>query len=207
MKLSIQHLLRVYDPKDPNSEQKLKIVATSIVEQIDALTRIANEFSNFAKMPRPQEVTLDLIPIIENVLEVFKQEATCEIRFVSDLKSALVNADKDQMIRTFNNLLKNAIQSIPAESTGEITIYVERFQETIQISIKDTGTGIPKDQIDKIFVPYFTTKTGGTGLGLAMVKQIVENHNGTITFETREGEGTIFTIYLPVAAQNQITES
>jgi signal transduction histidine kinase len=206
MKLSIQHLLRVYDPNDPNSEQKLKKVATSIVEQIDALTRIANEFSNFAKMPRPQEVTLDLIPIIENVLEVFKEEATCEITLVSDLKSVLVNADKDQMIRTFNNLLKNAIQSIPEESAGKITIYVERVQENVLISIKDSGTGIPKDQIDKIFVPYFTTKTGGTGLGLAMVKQIIENHNGTISFETREGEGTIFTISLPEATENQIPE-
>lgn len=197
MKLSIQHLLRIYDPNDPNSEQKLQKVANSIIEQIDALTKIANEFSNFAKMPRPHEETLDLLPILENVIEVFKQEADCEIVLQSELKKVLVNADKDQMIRTFNNLLKNAIQSIPAERKGKITIRLDKLESMIRIAMEDNGVGIPPEKKSKIFVPYFTTKTTGTGLGLAMVKQIVENHNGTIYFETEENKGTTFIIELP----------
>lgn len=199
MKLSIQQLLRVYDPQDPNSEVKLQKVATSIIEQIDALTKIANEFSNFAKMPRPVEITLDLLPILENVIEVFKQEADCDIVLRTNLKTVPVKADKDQMIRTFNNLLKNAIQSIPENRKGLITVQIEREAELIRISIQDNGVGIPQEKKSKIFVPYFTTKTTGTGLGLAMVKQIVENHNGTIYFETEENTGTTFIIEIPEA--------
>lgn len=199
MKLSVQQLLRVYNPEDPDSEKKIQKVANSIIEQIDALTKIANEFSNFAKMPKPDEVTLDLIPILENVIEVFRQEAVCEIQLQTDLQTIHIKGDKDQMIRTFNNLLKNAIQSIPEDRKGIIIISAEQFDKSIRISFQDNGMGIADEKKSKIFVPYFTTKTTGTGLGLAMVKQIIENHNGTIYFETKEDIGTKFIIELPIA--------
>jgi len=197
MKLSLQQLLRVYNANDPESENKVKKVADSIIEQIDALTKIANEFSNFAKMPRPEEVTMDLLPIIKNVSEVFRQEANCEITIETTLKTVNVKADKDQMIRTFNNLIKNAIQSIPENKEGKIRIRIKKEEKQFLIEIEDNGTGIPQDKKPNIFVPYFTTKSAGTGLGLAMVKQIVENHNGTIYFTTKEGKGTSFTIEFP----------
>lgn len=189
MKLSLQQLLRVYDPNDPESEKKVKKVADSIIEQIDALTKIANEFSNFAKMPRPEEVTMDLLPIIKNVSEVFRQEANCEITIETTLKTVNVRADKDQMIRTFNNLIKNAIQAIPENKEGKIRIEIKKEEKLFLIEIEDNGTGIPQDKKPNIFVPYFTTKSAGTGLGLAMVKQIVENHNGTIYFTTKKEKG------------------
>lgn len=197
MKLSIQQLLRVYDPTDPNSEIKLKKVANSVIEQIDALTKIANEFSHFAKMPKPEEVSLDLLPIIENVIEVFKEDAKCEILMITSLENAYVMGDKDQMIRTFNNLLKNSIQSIPEGREGKIVVYISLKNNIYHIEIQDNGIGISKDKRSKIFVPYFTTKTNGTGLGLAMVKQIIENHSGSIYFETEEEVGTKFCIELP----------
>lgn len=199
MKLSIQQLLRVYDPNDPNSEMKLKKVANSIIEQIDALTKIANEFSNFAKMPRPDEVTLDLLPILENVIEVFRQDATCQIQLHTDLKAILIKADKDQMVRTFNNLIKNALQAIPADREGLITISITKENQNIHIEVKDNGVGIAPEKKQNIFVPYFTTKTTGTGLGLAMVKQIIENHNGSIYFESEIDKGTSFIIDIPEA--------
>lgn len=198
MKLSIQQLLRVYDPADPNSEKKLQRVANSIIEQIDALTNIANEFSNFAKMPRPDFVALDIIPLLENVIEVFREEESSEIILISKLKNVLVRADKDQMIRVFNNLIKNSIQSIAENRKGKIEIRITRENNKAHIEIEDNGSGITAEQKSKIFVPYFTTKTTGTGLGLAMVKQIVENHNGTIYFETEENKGTIFIIDIPL---------
>ncbi|MFN6013972.1 MAG: sensor histidine kinase, partial [Flavobacteriales bacterium] len=199
MKLSIQQLLRVYDPKDPDSEKKLQKVAGSIIEQIDALTNIANEFSNFAKMPRPAEISLDLLPLLENVIEVFRQEINCKIAFNKTENSMMIRADKDQMVRTFNNLIKNAIQSIPEDREGLIRISVKKNEQKVRIEVADNGCGIPVAMRSKIFVPYFTTKSTGTGLGLAMVRQIVENHRGTIDFESTENVGTTIIINFPQA--------
>lgn len=198
MKLSIQQLLRVYDPNDPNSGQKVQKVANSIIEQIDALTKIANEFSNFAKMPRPDEVAMDIVPVLENVLEVFKDEVKCSFELNKLLAVANVFADKDQMVRTFNNLIKNAIQAIPEDRQGRIVITIDQLENNVRIRISDNGTGISDDKRMNIFVPYFTTKSTGTGLGLAMVKQIIDNHNGLIYFEANQPEGTTFIVELPI---------
>lgn len=198
MKLSIQQLQRVYDPNNPNSGEKLNKVAASLIEQIDALTKIANEFSNFAKMPHPNEIELDLKPLIESVIEVFRTEEDTRINFETKLITIPLLADKDQMLRVFNNLIKNAIQSIPENRNGIVTISVVLGKDKFIITISDNGSGIAVSEQSKIFVPYFTTKTTGTGLGLAMVRQIIENHRGTIDFETKEGEGTSFIIELPI---------
>ena len=204
MKLSVQHLQRVYDPNDPNSEVQLKKVTNSIIEQIDALAKIANEFSNFAKLPRPNEIEIDLLPLLENVIEVFKETDKFEIKLLTTLKSCVVKADKDLMLRVFNNLLKNAIQAIQNRENGLLEISIKKENNQFHFQVKDNGIGIAKEEFSKIFVPYFTTKSTGTGLGLAMVKQIIENHRGTIWFESIEGEGTTFEFEIPVLYQNQI---
>lgn len=198
MKLSIQHLQRVYDPNNPSSAEMLKKVANSMIEQIDALTKIANEFSNFAKMPKQQIEKLDLIAVIASVLEVFKQDTRLVFEFQHEIQHAIVLADKDQLIRVFNNLLTNAVQSIPEERKGMIKIALtENDKQFFTISINDNGCGISSKKSQNIFVPYFTTKNNGTGLGLAMVKQIVESLNGHISFVSKEDEGTTFTLELP----------
>ncbi len=197
MKLSVQQLLRSYDAQDPKSEEKLKRVANSIIEQIDALTKIANEFSNFAKMPVPSEQELDIISIIRSAKQVYLEEGKVTIKVVSKLEEALIRADKNQMLRVFNNLFKNAIQATPDDRKVEIFVVVSRVNQKIQIDIIDNGIGIDEEKKSKIFVPYFTTKSTGTGLGLAMVRQIIENHHGTIDFESNEAGGATFTILLP----------
>jgi signal transduction histidine kinase len=110
----------------------------------------------------------------------------------------LLKIDKDQWIQVFNNLIKNAIQSLNERKDGKVSINVEKLQETNQIVIQvsDNGSGIPNEQKDKIFIPHFTTKSTGSGIGLSVVKQIVENHGGKISFESIENEGTTFTIVL-----------
>ena len=195
MKLSVQQLLRVYDPEDPKSGDKLKKVANSIVEQIDALTKIANEFSTFAKMPNPSEERVELMSLITGVKEVFEGQST--ITLESNAAEIFVVADKDQFVRVFNNLIKNAIQAIPSEREGKIEIRLQHENGKVTITVTDNGIGIEDAKQGKIFVPYFTTKSTGTGLGLAMVKQIVENHKGSIDFDTVLDEGTTFTIVLP----------
>ena len=110
----------------------------------------------------------------------------------------MVFADKDQMVRTFNNLIKNAIQAIPEERQGHIVVSIDQLENNVRIRISDNGSGIPDDKRMNIFVPYFTTKSTGTGLGLAMVKQIIDNHNGLIYFEANQPQGTTFIVELPI---------
>jgi len=197
MKLGLQQLQRVFDPNDPKSKEKIDRVSSSMIEQIDALTKIANEFSNFAKMPRSAEVDLDLIPLIEGVLLVFNQEENLTLSLEHAEPEAWVHADKDLMLRVFNNLVKNAIQAIPSERAGAVRIVISRIADNWEIEVRDNGKGIEEAQRPKLFVPYFTTKSTGTGLGLAMVKQIIETHRGTIRYTSDPPNGTSFFVELP----------
>lgn len=198
MKLSVQQLLRSYDPTDEKSKEKLERVANSIVEQIDALTKIANEFSTFAKMPNPSQEKLEIVSTIKGITEMFENDENSVITFSTTLESAYVNADKDQLIRVFNNLIKNALQAIPSNKDGEIRVKVKSNNDDLLITVSDNGSGIEEAEFSKIFVPYFTTKSTGTGLGLAMVKQIVENHGGSIEFTSAKNEGTTFLVTIPM---------
>jgi signal transduction histidine kinase len=196
MKLSVQQLLRSYDPNDPESEERLKRVANSMIEQIDALTKIANEFSNFAKMPQLMNQRMNIVPVIKGVCNLFADSGV-KLSFESFTDSINGDVDKDQFVRVFNNLIKNAVQSIAPGVEGEITVRITDHSDQVKIEIQDNGQGIEEDMRARIFVPYFTTKGTGTGLGLAMVKQIIENHGGSIYFDTELGKGTCFTIMLP----------
>lgn len=192
MKLRIQHLQRSFDPSDPDSVQRLDEVAQSIVEQIDALTVIANEFSNFAKLPKPNKDIVDLNMVIKNVVTTFEELEEVDITTSFQNVKTAVFADKDLMIRVFNNLVKNAAQAIPEERKGEIFISVRTEEGVVKVAVRDNGSGIPDEMRDKIFAPNFTTKSTGMGLGLAMVRQIIESHDGQIYFESSETGSTFF---------------
>jgi two-component system nitrogen regulation sensor histidine kinase NtrY len=196
MKLGLQHFERLYDPEAPMSKEKFQKVTRSLVEQIDGLTRIANEFSNFAKMPQPRRETIDICALLENVVQVFSHDGMRNIRTENTNKEINLSVDKDMMIRVFNNLIKNAFQAIQEIENGEVVVSVSTTKEHVLIEIRDNGKGIAEEQKDKIFVPYFTTKSTGTGLGLAMVKQMVELHQGDVSFVSEEGKGTSFIVRL-----------
>ena len=127
-------VIRVYDPEDPKSGDKLKKVANSIVEQIDALTKIANEFSTFAKMPNPSEERVELMSLITGVKEVFEGQST--ITLESNAAEIFVVADKDQFVRVFNNLIKNAIQAIPSEREGKIEIRLQHENGKVKLPLR-----------------------------------------------------------------------
>lgn len=197
MKLGIQHLLRSYNPSSIDSKEHLERVLNSLIEQIDGLTSIANEFSNFAKMPDPLKEEIDLLSIIKNTITLFEIEDNYTIEFNSEEAFIILPIDKNQWIQVFNNLIKNAIQSLNERKDGKVKITISKNKESkVEIQISDNGKGIPEEQKDKIFIPHFTTKSTGSGIGLSVVKQIVENHGGTITFESKENQGTTFYIYL-----------
>ncbi|MBK6840545.1 MAG: HAMP domain-containing histidine kinase [Bacteroidetes bacterium] len=129
-----------------------------------------------------------------------KKLRVVEIKYNSGSVSSVVYADKDQLIRVFSNLLKNAIQSIPAGKEGRIEVVAKEESNGILVSIQDNGIGIKPDEQEKIFRPNFTTKSSGMGLGLAMVKNIIENTGGKIWFTSISGQGSTFYVKLPHAS-------
>lgn len=200
MKLSVQHLMRSFDPSDDNAREKINKVSQSLIEQIDALTKIANEFSSFAKMPKPQFDTIDLVQVILNATELFKQSAAAAI--VTNLpESCSINGDKEQLLRVFNNLIKNGIQATSEKAKGVVMITLNTEDNKAVITVSDNGVGMSEEQQQKIFTPYFTTKSTGSGIGLAMIKQIILNHKGIIYFESKERVGTSFILELPLTGR------
>jgi signal transduction histidine kinase len=203
MRLSIQLFERAYKDKAPGIDEKIERMSKTMIEQIDTLASIANAFSDFAKMPKVISERMDVLQLAQSTVGLFRETSEgIDINFnAGNLTEAIISADKEQLVRVFNNLLKNAVQAIPEDRNGKITVTLER-QTTdtgarILLAFADNGTGIADEVIDKIFVPNFTTKTAGMGLGLAMVKNITEHCGGRIWFETTKGKGTTFFVSFP----------
>ncbi|MEZ5017716.1 MAG: ATP-binding protein [Flavipsychrobacter sp.] len=201
MKLNIQYLQKALKNDYDNVNELATKVSASLIEQIDNLSYIASEFSNFAKMPQARPERLELNRLIINTIHLYdKQEAT-EVSFQKTDEEVYVFLDKSQLLRIFTNLLENAVQAIPENIKGVISVTVKTEEQFALVTIKDNGTGIDEEVIDKIFQPYFTTKSSGTGLGLAMTKKIIEFWGGNIWFETEKNKGTTFFIKLPIVNQ------
>jgi len=200
MKLTIQHLQRVVETNPDDINERVNKVSHMLIEQIDTLSHIATEFSNFAKLPSTNLEAVNLSDVLQNVTDLFQQNTKCEITLVAE-PDLLMQADKDQCVRVFTNLLKNAEQSIPESRVGKIEVKAYVENNMIVVKIKDNGCGIAQELQHKLFTPNFTTKTTGTGLGLAMVKNSVLSFNGTITFETDINFGTTFTLTFPSGAK------
>ncbi|TLX70829.1 HAMP domain-containing protein [Labilibacter sediminis] len=198
MKLSIQYLEMAKQNNDPQFDEKLKKVSSTLINQIDKLSSIASEFSNFAKMPIAKRKKVNVVEILIQCTTLFDKSHEANI-IVSDINTTeyYIFADVEQLISVFNNLLKNALQSIPHKREGIINVNVTTSAESIVVEIKDNGLGIPKDVQEKLFAPNFTTKSSGMGLGLAIVKNIVVNSKGKIWFKTREDFGTSFFVEFP----------
>ncbi|MDR1666586.1 MAG: HAMP domain-containing histidine kinase [Bacteroidales bacterium] len=199
MKLSIQHLKRAWDNHSERFDEYMKKIPHSLIEQIDTLSAIATEFSNFAKMPLVHNQPIDILTRINDILPLYAtgdNKHSFHTNF-HRLDKATVFADKEQISRVFINLIKNALQAIPKERLPLIYIDVLKLNRLVWIRIKDNGTGIPDDMQEKIFQPNFTTKSSGMGIGLAIVRNIIEGIGGTISFRTKQNEGTTFIISLP----------
>lgn len=200
LKLGIQQLERSWLDKDPGFEERFKRFIDSFVEQIDGLTRIATEFSDFAKMPDAQFSEYDLIEVLRNSVSVFDSYSNVTISmFIPEENEGKVRVfgDRDQLLRTFNNLIKNAIEAASSKRKCLIRITVSIEGEHVLIAVQDNGEGIAPEVRKNLFKPNFTTKSSGTGLGLAFVKRAVDNMGGKVTYKTTLGKGTTFTIKFP----------
>ena len=196
MRLTVQSFQRKFDPNDPEAKQKMNDYSTILIQQIDTMSSVASAFSNFATMPAQQNETLNVVKIVELALDIFNEEY---IEFDAAEKEIITRMDRTQLIRIITNLVKNAIQSIPEnQAVKSILVTVNTEEDAVVIRVKDNGIGIEAENIAHIFEPKFTTKTSGMGLGLGIIKNIIENYKGTITFESSFGVGTIFTVSLPL---------
>ena len=198
MKLSIQYLQKAISNNAPNVKELSSNVAQTLVEQIDHLSRIASEFSQFANIGNSKNEVFDLNVLLESLVYLHDVQERVSVHLETGDVPILINADKTQINRLFTNLLQNAIEAIPEEETGVVTVVKTDDTNAITISIKDNGAGMSKSARANIFTPNFTTKTSGTGLGLAICKGIVEQARGNIWFDTIEGTGTTFYVQLPL---------
>lgn len=194
MRLSVQSFQRKFDPEDPNIHLKVDEYSKTLIQQIDTMSSIASAFSNFAKMPAQQNESLNVVNIVKLALDIFSEDY---IFFSADEEEIIAKFDRTQLIRVVTNLVKNAIQAIPDDRDPKIMVTVRSENENVTICVIDNGIGISEQNTIKVFEPKFTTKTSGMGLGLAMVKNIVETYNGSITFTSEQGKGTTFTVSFP----------
>lgn len=198
MKLKIQMLERLMKTDPAKAQAKFEHLSKGIVEQIDNLAAIASEFSNFAQMPPPNNEVFEINELADSTVHLFQDTEYYHINFNPNDKSILVYADKLQILRVLNNLIKNATQAIDDERQGLIDVSIDYAEDKVFINVSDNGIGITEEVQTKIFSPYFTSKSSGTGIGLYMCKNIVMNAHGAIYFKSKEGEGTTFTVELPV---------
>jgi signal transduction histidine kinase len=196
MRLTVQSFQRKFDANDPNLKQKLDDYSKTLIQQIDTMSSVASAFSNFASMPAQQNETLNVVNVIELALDIFNEDY---IIFEKDKEEIITKLDRTQLIRIITNLVKNATQSIPeTQIEKHVVVSVKEANKNVIITVKDNGAGIESENTEHVFEPKFTTKTSGMGLGLGIIKNIIENYKGTITFETEFGKGTTFIVSIPI---------
>ena len=194
MRLTVQSFQRRFDTEDPDIHKKLDEYTKTLIQQIDTMSSIAEAFSNFAKMPAQQNETLNVVFVTKLALDIFTESY---VTFGAEAEEITAKFDRTQLIRVITNLVKNAIQATEETEDPKIRVEVKSENEMACILVCDNGHGISEELAEKVFEPKFTTKSSGMGLGLAMVKNIVETYNGTITFTSKADRGTVFRVTFP----------
>lgn len=196
MKLNIQFLQMAWDEKNPDIDKKLKDTTKTLLEQIEILSNIATAFSDYAKLPKNKIETFNIKELIINTINLYNNEGI-EIIFREESESNyIIDSDKNNLSIVFGNILKNAIQAISTKEEGKIIFSINDTGETYHIEICDNGCGIDEEVKKKIFMPNFTTKSSGMGVGLSIVYDILQTLNGEINFVSEKGSGTTFIIEL-----------
>ena len=199
MKLSIQYLQKAINNNSANVKELSVNVANTLVEQIDHLSKIAADFSQFANIGNVRTEVFDLHEILRSLGLLYESADNVQFDWQPIHQSVLIEADKTQVNRLFTNLFQNAVEACSSKELCLLSVTEELSDEAVIVKVSDNGNGIPEAMKKKIFMPNFTTKSSGTGLGLAMSKTIIEHIKGKIWFETKEGQGTTFLVEIPIA--------
>ena len=194
MRLTVQSFEQRFLKNKPYSKEKIKEFCDILIEQIDTMKDVANTFSDFAALPEAKLKPSDIVKISKRSLEIFERN---KIEFLSSHPEIFVNLDRTQWVRVMTNLIQNGIQSVPIEANAKLKVEIKKLIREVQIIFIDNGVGIPESIKDKIFEPKFTTKTKGMGLGLGIVKNIIDSHGGKINYSS-SSKGTKFIITLKI---------
>jgi len=194
MRLTVQSFQKTSSLESKEEKNKLNDFCDTLIEQIDTMSSVATSFSDFATLPKTQLEKYDIVDTTKKVVEIFEQN---NINFKSSKESIVIKHDKEQWIRVMTNLIKNSIQAIPSDRDPNINIKISDSTNSIKIIVSDNGLGVLEENKEKIFEPKFTTKTDGMGLGLGIVKNIINSHRGKISYKSKQKKGTKFIISLP----------
>ena len=196
IRLAAERLVAKYDPADASFRDTLEASSAIIVREVDTMQSLVDEFSRYARMPGPQPEAIDFAALAAEVLQLYRDlKPGLELGTAIDPALPPLWADREQLRRVLINLLDNAFEA--SEPPGRVTIGARPLEAGIEITVADSGRGIPEDSREKLFLPFFSTKGRGTGLGLAIVHRIVADHHGTIRIEDNAPRGTVFAIELP----------
>jgi two-component system nitrogen regulation sensor histidine kinase NtrY len=200
IQLSAQRLRRKYQEDAGDFAGVFDECTNTIIAQVEGLKGLLDEFSTFARMPESNPSPTDLPQLLEDVLHLYRgTDRNIKMTLSCDAAITKVNVDGEQLKRALINLVENAIDAMDGSGQVDIVASLEARHQRVCIAVYDTGVGIPPQRRDKLFLPYFTTKKGGAGLGLAIVHRIVADHNGRIAVRDNHPRGSIFTLELPVA--------
>tara|TARA_Y100000590_G_C15628716_1_gene980348 strand:+ start:39 stop:1439 length:1401 start_codon:yes stop_codon:yes gene_type:complete len=194
MRLTVQSFQRTSSLESNEEKSKLNDFCDTLIEQIDTMSSVATSFSDFATLPKTQLEKSDIVDTTKKVVEIFEQN---NIDFQSSKESIVIKLDKEQWIRVMTNLIKNSIQAIPSDREPNIKVEISDSTNSVKVIVSDNGLGVLEENKEKIFEPKFTTKTDGMGLGLGIVKNIINSHRGKISYKSKPKKGTKFTISLP----------
>ena len=198
MCLSVQMLQRSAEQQGGEMDERIQRTTRTLLEQIDTLSDIASSFSSYAKLPENHPQPLDLAELVSNVVNLYDNIDNITFQYVVDSSvDYTFNGDKTNLNSTVSNIIKNATQAIGDKPDGRIDVSLNATETAFVIKVKDNGKGIKEEDKKMIFLPNFTTKSGGSGVGLSLTYNIIHSAGGNITFESTEGEGATFVIELP----------
>jgi two-component system nitrogen regulation sensor histidine kinase NtrY len=191
MRLSVQQFERSFAADDQERQAQLTEFTQGMLQQIDTLSAIASTFSDFAKMPEANKVLLNATEVVQWAVQLFSDQ---HLTLQAEAENISLKIDRNHLVQIVNNLVKNALEAIEGVTNGQVEVRLFNDQKTIVLEVKDNGKGMSDEVLSRMFEPRFTTKNSGMGLGLAVVKTLVEENGGTIDCQSTLNEGTLFTL-------------
>lgn len=206
--LSIDHVATKYAPEDVRKREQFTRILSTIRDEVARLKRLVNDLLNYGRPARLAVETVDMRRLIDETIALVRPQADeqgVEVTLEGDASPAEIRGDRERLKSCFSNIAINALQAMPGG--GRLHARVEKLDGAVEVEVSDTGVGISDEALGKIFEPYFSTKQAGFGLGLAVTKAIIEEHQGSIEVRSQPQRGTTFTVMLPVADSNRVSQS
>jgi nitrogen fixation/metabolism regulation signal transduction histidine kinase len=197
LQLTVENMRQAHETAPGEFEEVFREGTDTLLVELSNLKQIIARFSDFAKMPAPEMHPVQLNEVAANTVKLFEPQlaqARIQCSTALDPQLPIIAADAEQLARVLRNLILNAIDAMPLG--GALTIRTEARNGGVRLEISDTGQGLTPEECERLFTPYYTTKTHGTGLGLAIVQSVVSDHHGRISVESQPGKGTCFRIDL-----------